>query len=427
MVERIYDFIVVGSGAGGATLACELTRQGKSVLVVERGHPHKKMGTVTDSLTFYDVHPLTQMPVESREGVQVWRTFMAGGSTVVSCGNGVRCLETELAALGVDLKEPLDEVEKEMGVAAIDPALQAESSNRLGEAARKLGYQLAPMPKFIDPAKCQKCGQCVFGCRYGAKWTAVGYLEEAQSRGAQLLYDTRVREVLIENGRATGVQATGAEGNLTLRASQVILAAGGLETPVILQHSGIPAGEGLFVDLMTNTYGLVAEVDALHEPTMALVNHEFHASKGFIVSPFVNHSRLGRVIELGVQGAMLPSQRLVGMMTKIVDESAGRVYPDGTFSKPVTARDQSRLDAGAALIKELLREIGTDPASFITSRAQGAHPGGTAAIGRVVDRHLQTRVEGLFVCDCSVLPEAPGLPPILTLVALAKRLARTLV
>jgi choline dehydrogenase-like flavoprotein len=264
------------------------------------------------------------------------------------------------------------------------------------------------------------------GCRYGAKWTAISSLEAAQRQGAQVLYDTRVREVIVENGRAVGVLASGAEGNVTLRGSRVILAAGGLESPVILQHSGIPAGEGLFVDLMTNTYGLVDEVDALHEPTMALVNHEFHDSKGFIVSPFVNHSRLARVIELGVQGAMLPSQRLVGMMTKIVDEAVGRVYPDGTFSKPVTARDQSRLDAGAALIKELLREIGAEPASFITSRVQGAHPGGTAAIGRVVDRDLQTRVEGLFVCDGSVLPEAPGLPPILTLVALAKRLAQTL-
>jgi choline dehydrogenase-like flavoprotein len=44
----------------------------------------------------------------------------------------------------------------------------------------------------------------------------------------------------------------------------------------------------------------------------------------------------------------------------------------------------------------------------------------------VVDNNLQTEVNNLFVCDSSVLPIAPGLPPILTIVALAKRLAKLL-
>lgn len=42
------------------------------------------------------------------------------------------------------------------------------------------------------------------------------------------------------------------------------------------------------------------------------------------------------------------------------------------------------------------------------------------------DRDLQTKVDNLFVCDSSVFPQAPGMPPILTIAALAKRLARTL-
>ena len=57
---------------------------------------------------------------------------------------------------------------------------------------------------------------------------------------------------------------------------------------------------------------------------------------------------------------------------------------------------------------------------------EGAHPGGTAAVGVVVDSNLQTKIDNLFVCDASVLPTAPGLPPILTIVALSKRLAKLL-
>jgi choline dehydrogenase-like flavoprotein len=73
-----------------------------------------------------------------------------------------------------------------------------------------------------------------------------------------------------------------------------------------------------------------------------------------------------------------------------------------------------------------LTAAGCDPHSLVTTRTQGAHPGGTAAIGKVVDTDLQTRVQNLFVCDASVLPAAPGLPPILTIAALAKRLAKIL-
>jgi choline dehydrogenase-like flavoprotein len=55
------------------------------------------------------------------------------------------------------------------------------------------------------------------------------------------------------------------------------------------------------------------------------------------------------------------------------------------------------------------------------------HPGGTAKIGDLVDSNLKSRLDNLYVCDCSVIPESSGLPPTLTLIALAKRLAKHLV
>jgi choline dehydrogenase-like flavoprotein len=148
--------------------------------------------------------------------------------------------------------------------------------------------------------------------------------------------------------------------------------------------------------------------------------------KGFILSPHVPTDRTSALIEYGAKGLTLPRRRLSGLMTKTADEPEGCIYPDGTFSKPVTQRDWARLNEGSRISAEILIKAGADPKSILVSKPQGAHPGGTAAIGQVVDRDLQTEVDHLFVCDASVLPKAPGLPPILTLVALAKRLAKTL-
>jgi len=55
------------------------------------------------------------------------------------------------------------------------------------------------------------------------------------------------------------------------------------------------------------------------------------------------------------------------------------------------------------------------------------HPGGTAKIGDVVDTNLKTKLDHLYICDCSVIPQAWGLPPTLTLISLGKRLANHLV
>jgi choline dehydrogenase-like flavoprotein len=157
---------------------------------------------------------------------------------------------------------------------------------------------------------------------------------------------------------------------------------------------------------------------------MTLVNHDFHKNRGFILSPYVNHPKIVRIMELGVKGLTTQDNKIIGMMTKICDEPVGHVYPDGSVSKVVTKKDREKLDEGSGISSEILKKAGAN--SILVSRVQGAHPGGTAAVGQVVDRNLQTQIDNLFVCDASVLPAAPGLPPILTIVALAKRLAKYL-
>lgn len=428
MLDKKYEFLIVGSGAGGATLARELSQRGKEVLVLEQGKLQTKLGTFGDSLRYFDIKSkLYPLPVTSKEGVIVWRTFQAGGTTVVSCGNGVRCLEKELAERGVDVSAELDEVVAESKTAPIAESLLSPGAHALRDAAQSLGYRLDNMPKFVNPGLCQRCGVCVMGCRHGAKWTAVKALNQARQGGAEVLYETKVQNVVVRAGRAVGVDAISGGAQRRIYADAVVLAAGGIGTPVLLQRAGLAeAGQALFVDLLVNVYGITKGLNLVKEPTMSLVDLEFHDDKGFLLSPYVNHSRPVRFTEAGVPGFLLPTDKLLGLMVKTRDEMVGRVYPDGSFSKPVTPADRKRLDEGAAIAKEILVKAGADAKSLMVSRVQGAHPGGGAAIGSVVDQHLQTKVDNLFVCDASALPVTPGLPPILTITALAKHLAKEL-
>ena len=425
--DRKYDFIVVGSGAGGATLAMELAKKGKSVLVVERGIREEKVGGVMDAIRFYDFKGLTKAPLKSKEGVILWRTLMAGGSTVVSCGNGVSCREEELAEFGINLDTEFSDMERETGITLYDERRLSKGSKMILEASKTLGYKMEPMPKFIDPKKCRRCSNCALGCKYHAKWTALDFLDKAIENGAEILYKTLTERVLIENGKVKGVSLIGPGGHTEIMANAVILSAGGLGTPVILQKSGVEeAGTDFFLDLLVNTYGIAKDLNQTDEPTMALVDHEFYKSKGFIISPFLHQSRLTRLYDIGMKGMRMPTHGLLGLMTKTRDESSGRIYSDGTFSKPVTDKDWEKLNEGSSISKEILIKAGVDSKSITVSKVQGAHPGGSAAIGKVVDKDLQTNADNLFVCDGSVLPTSPGLPPILTIIALAKRLANTL-
>ena len=97
MDGREVEFLIVGSGAGGATLARELARRQREVLVLERGNYETQIGTLRASLRYYDNSKVTKNPITSQEGTILWRAFMAGGSTVVALANITPCLQEELA------------------------------------------------------------------------------------------------------------------------------------------------------------------------------------------------------------------------------------------------------------------------------------------------------------------------------------------
>ena len=103
------------------------------------------------------------------------------------------------------------------------------------------------------------------------------------------------------------------------------------------------------------------------------------------------------------------AEDILGMMIKIGDEPSGKVRED-YIEKFSTSSDVSLLAKGSAVAGAILTESGVDPNTLTSTLARGAHPGGTAAIGDVVDTNLETEISGLYIADASVFPSAPGCP-----------------
>jgi len=116
--------------------------------------------------------------------------------------------------------------------------------------------------------------------------------------------------------------------------------------------------------------------------------------------------------------------KTLSIMIKAKDGLSGHLTDRGGVRKPLTKSDKEKLMKGYLRASEILKNAGAK--NIFKSWYIAAHPGGTAKINDVVDSDLQTDYENLYVCDCSVIPEAWGLPPTLTLIGLGKRLAKHL-
>ena len=390
--------IIVGSGAGGSTVAKELSGRGIDVTLIEKGPKIAEKAAFT-----------CYANVGSE--VNILRTICLGGTTMVSAGNGVRALEKELSVLGIDLSSEFEDAEKELGVKPLPDSHFGDATKRIMAAAEKLGFVVNKMPKFVDPAKCKMCSKCASGCPNGAKWNAAEFVTDAENNGAKIITEMQVDDILVKNSEVAGVR----RGSKILSADIVVLSAGALETPQLLKRLGLPTTPSMFVDTFTTIGGVLDGIRLNKEIVMNAVI-EFNE---FVLYPHFSNHLLKRMEERGLN---VSPDDILGLMVKIKDEAVGEV--NETVEKGITNRDAILLSEGASVAGAILAEAGADPSTFVATPLRGAHPGGTARIGEAVDKNMATEVNGLYVADASVLPATPGAPPILTIVALAKYVSK---
>jgi choline dehydrogenase-like flavoprotein len=421
------DVVIVGSGPGGASVAKELAKQGKKVVILERGRNYKRVGNTLSTFLIIDKKSL----LFPEGGVRIGRALTTGGSSVIYCGTAVLPPKWIAEKYKIDLSEFVEAARREIGIKPLPDRLIGAASQRIMEAAHDLGLNWNPLDKFIDAEKCEpKCSQCMFGCTKGAKWTARNYVQEAVESGATLTNQALVQEVLVDNKQAVGVRVSTPGGELTVEAKITVLAAGGMATPVLLQRAGIfDAGHGLFVDPLIITYGAYDGPGSWRDIPMTAGTLEF-APEGIVMTdlayPWSFYLLNAYWKGLRYLPRFLGYQSVMGIMTKVRDGLNGRVNLDGTISKHISNEERHKLDRGANLAEKILRRAGARPESIYTAPIGAAHPGGTARIGQVVNTELETQIRNLYVCDSSIIPEPMGLPPVWTIIAFGKRLARRL-
>lgn len=420
--------IVVGSGAGGATIARELSRNGMEVIILEAGgdfkpftrrlswsEPLRKIGLMGNEKTITRLFPYLETTRSSKELVLV-RGRGTGGSTVLSCGNMVRA-DQGIKEIGLDLESEFKELEDLIGVKEFPYQRWRPLTQKMFKSAEKMGLNPHATPKAMDTAKCVSCGLCELGCASDSRWDSRRFLEDALKHGAILKTKSPVKKLLLVKGKVKGVEIRSGISSQKLKADLVVLSAGGIGTAQILKASGLPAKDNLWVDIVITLGGIFSGAKMIKEPPMAWYSQQ----KDYIISPYVDI--LSHWFHKPWKNVSLNDR--VGMMVKLADLEEGSVFEDGKVQKEISYDDKQKMNAAIAQVQKIMENSGVS-GPYVQGMYNGGHLGGTVPlkksdVGEMIPNYLP---EGLWVGDLSLAPRSQGMPTILLAAALGLKVAR---
>ncbi len=418
--------IIIGSGAGGATAAKELQGDFEVTVLEEGGEfqpfPYnlnllgrlKRTGVYFDPRQIQLLFPAMKISRTS-DNMVVVNGKGVGGATTLSAGNALR-MDQDLKKIGIDLDNEFAELYEEIPVTNNHQNLWQKPTQQLFQICREMGLKPEPLPKFGDYRKCINCGQCVLGCRSGAKWDSRSFLNLAVDKGARLITGCKAEKILTENGKVTGVIAKKNFQKKFFPADLVILAAGGLGTPLVLKNSGFPCREQLFIDPVLC---IAAEWKDAHQNNE--LSMPFYVKReGYIISPYFDHlsyffNRDWRYL----------AQNILSLMIKLADSNQGFINRQ-KITKQLSDTDHQRLTEGTKLCQNILEEMGIERSQMFKGLLNAGHPGGMFPLSEkeAETLHHQFLPDNLYIADASLLPVSLGAPPILTIMALAKRVSK---
>ena len=266
-----YDFIVIGSGYGGAITAARLATANlnpkPSICILERGKEWKP-GDFPESTVDVvgaarsDTNPLGLYELLTHPDISVIKGSGLGGTSLINANVAIRP-DREVfeqfhwpASLTFEALTPFYDKATAVLAPSQHPRAAALGKVRaLGVRAQQLGYPVEALniavnftidganPHGVLQKPCIDCGNCVTGCNVRAKNTLyMNYLPMARNAGATILTQTKVEwiEKLPDGGwRIHGkhVEGFADDESFTMDAGEVVLSAGSLNTTEILLRS----------------------------------------------------------------------------------------------------------------------------------------------------------------------------------------------
>lgn len=386
--------------------------------------------------------------------------------------------EHEVAgASAAELSPAYASVEAELSVGQVEPARRNRNNALLALGVERLGWRGGPLQH--NRVGCQGSGFCELGCPFDAKQNASKLLlPDALARGARIVSEVSVTRVRHERGRVTGVTGLSLDtrgrpqARIEVDCPAVVLAGSAVGSSVVAGRSRLPdphrtLGRGLRLHPGVAVAGWFADpVDAhrgipqSYECTEWLDFAPGSERRVWITTVFAHP--VGAAALLPGFGAwhrswMLRYRHLAALTAMVHDESSGQVgvRPDGRprLDYRSTPRDLAQLSLGIRAAARLLLAAGarevlvpSQPPHLLRDSSEvdrlppeiarphslaitSVHPLGALPMGedprravvRSTGEHHQ--VEGLFVLDGSLFPTSLGVPPQLTIYALARHLA----
>jgi choline dehydrogenase-like flavoprotein len=486
------DVVVVGSGAGGGLIAGELARAGLAVVVVEAGGYYNEADfNQSEVWAYQNLYWRGGATPTTDQNVGLLAGSCLGGGTVVNWTNSIRTKpwvrrewaeEHGLTDVATDFDRHLDAVCGRIGVNGDCSDLNRVQQG-MQRAAETLGWSFVRTSRNVDPARYDPAtaGYIGFGDQSGAKQSTLKtYLQDAADHDARILVRCAVTRVLVENGRAAGVEATwtdpatGATAEVLVKAPRVVVAAGSLESPGVLLRSAIggPAvGRHLRLHPCTVTTGTLGEdQQAWWGAPHAGIIDEFasgddgygflvegvHYTTGFAAlgTPWLSgEHHKGLMADLGRGASLIGLVRDRGHGRVTIDQN-GTAQPSYALTDPHdVATTRLALDAqirvheaaGADRIAVFAAHVptwhrGDDLEAFIRSAQRvplrggamslfSAHQMGTCRMGTdpatsVADPRGELHdTPGVWIGDGSAFPTPSGTNPMITIMGLAHRTA----
>ncbi|MCH2170332.1 GMC family oxidoreductase [Myxococcota bacterium] len=294
------DVVVVGSGPGGAVVAHGLVEKGLRVVLVEEGPPIPPADFEFDG-GMSMARTMREGGLRTTRGtvMPTMQAIALGGGSLVNSAICVRAPEFVLDRWSRDyelnkttrteLDPHYDAVGAFLGISPTPEDVQGARNLLFRDGCDALGYSSEPIARNVRG--CRGSGECFTGCRSRAKQSMdISYVHEALEAGACVLTSARVENVLASGHRVSGVEGHVVEPftgrpryRFRVNAKVVVLAAGCMATPVLLQKSG-----GL-----ANRSGQVGENLRFHPGVAAMgtfpdrVDPQFGATQGYQSLEFI--------------------------------------------------------------------------------------------------------------------------------------------